>query len=63
MTLRCPNCHGQHFEFDAFDPAIRRCLGCGVYTIAEEDHWQVGDKTAGELIQRPLGSPVPVAGV
>lgn len=63
MILQCQRCHGQHLEFDMADPRIRRCLDCGAYEIVEDDHWQVGDRGHDELIERPLGSPVPVAGV
>ena len=63
MILRCPRCHGQHLDFEDADPRIRRCLECGAYEIVEDDHWQVGDRTGNELIQRPIGGPVPVAGV
>ncbi len=41
MILRCPNCQGQHLDFEDADPQIRRCLGCGIYFVAEEDEWQV----------------------
>lgn len=58
MILRCPRCKGQHLECDMADPRIRRCLECGAYTVAEDDHWQVGDGTAAELLERPVGTPL-----
>jgi len=63
MILRCPHCNGQHLDFDDADPRIRRCIECGVYSIADDDQWQLGDGGPGELIQRPAGAPVPVPGV